>query len=77
MGMDTWHGEDAGPMVSDNIIPFPRRHKGDPEPRRFALTAIGFRWREGAWVSNPCHETISNAAKVGLSPYVIYVDNRA
>ena len=36
-------------MATDNIIPFPRRHKGDPEPRRFALAAIGFRWRGGLW----------------------------
>jgi hypothetical protein len=49
MGADTSHGEGAGPMATDNIIPFPRRHKGEPEPRRFALVTIGFRWREGAW----------------------------
>ena len=36
-------------MATDNIIPFPRRHKGDPEPRRLALAAISFRWRTGAW----------------------------
>jgi hypothetical protein len=42
-------GEDAGLMATNNIIPFPRRHKGDPEPRRFALVTIGFRWCEDAW----------------------------
>ena len=36
-------------MATNNIIPFPRRHKGDPEPRRFALVTIGFRWCEDAW----------------------------
>jgi hypothetical protein len=36
-------------MPTDNIIPFPRRHKGDLEPRRFALLTIGFCWREGRW----------------------------
>jgi hypothetical protein len=43
------HGEDAGLMSTDNIIRFPRRHKGDPEPRRFALAALGFHWRGGLW----------------------------
>jgi hypothetical protein len=36
-------------MLTDNIIPLPRRHKGDPELRRFALATIGFRWRGGLW----------------------------
>jgi hypothetical protein len=36
-------------MTGANVIVFPVRHKGDPEPRRFALVTIGFRWREGAW----------------------------
>jgi hypothetical protein len=36
-------------MSTDNIIPFPRRHKGDPEPCRFALVMIGFHWRGGRW----------------------------
>jgi hypothetical protein len=35
--------------LPDNIIPFPRRHRGDPEPRRVALVTIGFRWCEDAW----------------------------
>jgi hypothetical protein len=36
-------------MAYENVIVFPIRHKGDPEPRRFALVTIGFRWREEAW----------------------------
>ena len=36
-------------MARANIIVFPIRHRGDPEPRRFALVTLGFRWREGAW----------------------------
>jgi hypothetical protein len=36
-------------MAGEQIIVFPVRHKGDPEPRRVALVTIGFRWREGAW----------------------------
>jgi hypothetical protein len=36
-------------MAGANVIVFPARHKGDPEPRRFALVTIGFRWRKGAW----------------------------
>jgi hypothetical protein len=36
-------------MACANIIVFPVRHRGDPEPRRFALVTLGFRWREGAW----------------------------
>jgi hypothetical protein len=47
--MDPQLGEDTGLMAPDNIIPFPRRHKGDPEPRRVALVTIGFRWCAGAW----------------------------
>jgi hypothetical protein len=49
MGMNHERGKDAGLMATNNIIPFPRRHRGDPEPRRFALVTIGFRWCEGAW----------------------------
>ena len=36
-------------MTGANVIVFPVRHKGDPEPRRVALVTIGFRWRAGAW----------------------------
>jgi hypothetical protein len=36
-------------MACANIIVFPVRHRGDPEPRRFALVTIGFRWRGGVW----------------------------
>jgi hypothetical protein len=36
-------------MTGANVIVFPVRHKGDPEPRRVALVTIGFRWRGGAW----------------------------
>lgn len=36
-------------MACANIIVFPVRHRGDPEPRRVALVTIGFRWRGGAW----------------------------
>ena len=49
MGADTLRGEDAGPMSIDNIIAFPRRHIGDPDPQRFALAAPGFHWRGGLW----------------------------
>jgi hypothetical protein len=49
IGMHNELGKDAGFMGTNNIIPFPRRHKGDPEPRRVALVAIGFRWRASAW----------------------------
>jgi hypothetical protein len=42
-------GKNAGFMVTTNMIPFTRRHRGDPEPRRVALVTIGFRWRGGAW----------------------------
>jgi hypothetical protein len=31
------------------VIFFPIRHRGDPDPRRYALAAIGFKWRQGAW----------------------------
>ena len=31
------------------ILPFPRRHRGDPPPRQFTLARLGFRWREGLW----------------------------
>jgi hypothetical protein len=33
----------------NNVLPFPARHRGDPEPRRMALAAIGFRITQGAW----------------------------
>jgi hypothetical protein len=36
-------------MTGANVIVFPVRHKGDPEPRRVALVTMGFRWRGGAW----------------------------
>jgi hypothetical protein len=36
-------------MACEQVIVFPIRHTGDPEPRRVALVTIGFRWREGAW----------------------------
>ena len=36
-------------MACEQVIVFPVRHKGDPEPRRVALVTIGFRWCEGAW----------------------------
>lgn len=32
-----------------NVIPFPRSHRGDPDPRREALASIGFRWVADAW----------------------------
>ena len=32
-----------------NILPFPHPHRGDPEPRRFALASVGFRYRQGLW----------------------------
>ncbi len=32
-----------------NIIPFPQRYRGDPDPRRQALAQIGFRWTGVAW----------------------------
>ncbi len=35
--------------MADNILPFPRPHRGDPEPRRMALAAIGFHWSGGQW----------------------------
>jgi hypothetical protein len=34
---------------ASNIIPFPQPHRGDPDPRRFALAAIGFQYRQGLW----------------------------
>jgi hypothetical protein len=36
-------------MSLENILPFPRPHRGDPDPRRLALACIGFQWRQGAW----------------------------
>jgi hypothetical protein len=36
-------------MMGENVIVFPVRHRGDPDPRRFALAALGFRWRGGLW----------------------------
>jgi hypothetical protein len=35
--------------MADNILPFPRPHRGDPDPRRMALASIGFQWRGGQW----------------------------
>jgi hypothetical protein len=35
--------------MADNILPFPVPHRGDPDPRRMALAAIGFQWRAGMW----------------------------
>jgi hypothetical protein len=35
--------------MADNILPFPVSHRGDPDPRRMALAAIGFQWRAGLW----------------------------
>lgn len=35
--------------MTENIVPFPLPHQGDPEPRRMALAAIGFRWGAGMW----------------------------
>jgi hypothetical protein len=32
-----------------HIAPFPRPHRGDPNPRREALAQIEFRWTGGAW----------------------------
>ena len=32
-----------------NVLPFPVRHRGEPEPRRLVLASIGFQWRQGAW----------------------------
>jgi hypothetical protein len=31
------------------VLQFPIRHRGDPDPRRYALASIGFQWRQGAW----------------------------
>jgi hypothetical protein len=33
------------------VLRFPRRHRGDPDPRRCQLAALGFRWSEakGVW----------------------------
>jgi hypothetical protein len=36
-------------MACEQVMVFPVRHRGDPEPRRVALVTIGFRWREGVW----------------------------
>jgi hypothetical protein len=36
-------------MACANVIVFPVRHRGDPDPRRLALAAIGFHWRGGLW----------------------------
>ena len=35
--------------MADNILPFPLPLRGDPDPRRMALVAIGFQWRAGLW----------------------------
>jgi hypothetical protein len=32
-----------------NIIPFPQSHRGDPDPRRFALASIGFQYQQNSW----------------------------
>jgi hypothetical protein len=35
--------------MTDYILPFPLPHRGNPDPRRMALAAIGFRWSAGVW----------------------------
>jgi hypothetical protein len=35
--------------MDDNILRFPLPHRGDPDPRRMALAAIGFQWRAEMW----------------------------
>jgi hypothetical protein len=35
--------------MADHIIFFPLLHRGDPEPRRMALAALGLQWRAGMW----------------------------
>jgi hypothetical protein len=35
--------------MTENILPFPLPHRGDPEPRRMALASIGFHWQAGMW----------------------------
>lgn len=35
--------------MGDNILRFPLPHRGDPDPRRMALAAIGFQWRAEMW----------------------------
>jgi hypothetical protein len=35
--------------MGENILPFPVPHRGDPEPRRMALAAIGFHWQGERW----------------------------
>jgi hypothetical protein len=35
--------------MDDNILRFPLAHRGDPDPRRMALAAIGFHWRAEMW----------------------------
>jgi hypothetical protein len=35
--------------MTDNILPFPRPYRGDPDPRRMALASIGFQWRAEMW----------------------------
>jgi hypothetical protein len=36
---------------ASKVLRFPRRHRGDPDRRRYQLAALGFRWREteGVW----------------------------
>jgi hypothetical protein len=34
---------------ASHIIPFPQSHRGDPDPRRFALASIGFQYQQGIW----------------------------
>jgi len=31
------------------VLQFPIHHRGDPDPRRYALVTIGFQWHQGAW----------------------------
>jgi integrase len=73
MGTDTSLEEDSGRMSTDNSIPFLHRHTGDPEPRRFALVTIVFRWREGAWRRGLFFDEqmiLISKAKGGKSRYV-------
>ncbi len=41
---------EVSPVRPDNVILFPKRHRGDPPARQYALAEIGFRWRRGCWV---------------------------
>ena len=31
------------------VLIFPRAHRGDPDPHRYALAAIGFQWHGDVW----------------------------